>query len=248
MTQNRYDDPDFFAAYSGLARSVQGLAGAPEWSWVRPLLPPLARARVLDLGCGFGWFCRWAAEAGAERVHGIDVSERMLARAQLENSRAEITYERADLETVQLPRSSFDLAYSSLVLHYIADLDRLLGEVALALVPGGVLVVTMEHPIFTAPTTPAWLEVEGRPVWGLDGYAREGQRIRDWLAPEVQKQHRTMSSLFASLRRAGLTLTALEEWTPSAEEVAGHPDWATDLDRPMFLILAAHRAPTVVSS
>ena len=31
MAQNIYDQPEFFEGYSGLARSVHGLDGAPEW-------------------------------------------------------------------------------------------------------------------------------------------------------------------------------------------------------------------------
>ena len=64
MTQNIYDDESFFAAYAQLPRSVDGLDGAGEWPRLRTLLPPIEGARVLDLGCGYGWFCRWAREAG----------------------------------------------------------------------------------------------------------------------------------------------------------------------------------------
>lgn len=31
MSQNIYDDPNFFAGYATLDRSVKGLDGAPEW-------------------------------------------------------------------------------------------------------------------------------------------------------------------------------------------------------------------------
>jgi len=31
MTQNIYDNEEFFAGYSRLRRSVEGLDGAPEW-------------------------------------------------------------------------------------------------------------------------------------------------------------------------------------------------------------------------
>ena len=124
MTQNIYDDPEFFAGYSRLDRSVEGLAGAAEWPALRALLPDLRDAKVVDLGCGFGWFCRFARAQGAARVLGLDVSVRMLARARAMTSDAAITYEQADLERLDLPAASFDLAYSSLVLHYIADVPR----------------------------------------------------------------------------------------------------------------------------
>jgi hypothetical protein len=41
MTQNIYDDPAFFEGYSRLGRSLQGLAGAPEWPALQAMLPPL---------------------------------------------------------------------------------------------------------------------------------------------------------------------------------------------------------------
>jgi len=76
-----YDNEEFFERYSWLGRSVEGLDGAPEWPALCALLPDLRGLKVLDLGCGFGWFCRWARQKGAAHVLGIDVSERMLARS-----------------------------------------------------------------------------------------------------------------------------------------------------------------------
>ena len=74
--------PDF----KQLSRSVKGLAGAAEWPALQALLPPLQGSRVVDLGCGFGWFCRWACQAGAVAVLGVDVSENMLSRARADTA------------------------------------------------------------------------------------------------------------------------------------------------------------------
>ncbi|MBW8662453.1 methyltransferase domain-containing protein, partial [Klebsiella pneumoniae subsp. pneumoniae] len=81
MTQNIYDTPAFFEGYSQLGRSVGGLASAAEWPALQALMPDLHGLRAVDLGCGFGWFARWARENGAAEVLGLDVSENMLARA-----------------------------------------------------------------------------------------------------------------------------------------------------------------------
>src|SRR5436305_4743270 len=129
MTQNIYDNDKFFAGYGQLPRSVEGLDGAPEWPVLRAMLPDLHGLKVLDLGCGFGWFCRWAREQGAAEVLGIDVSEKMLARARDTTTDPAVTYLRADLERLELPEAGFDLVYSSLALHYIEDLAGLLGKV-----------------------------------------------------------------------------------------------------------------------
>lgn len=53
MTQNIYDDPTFFQAYSQMGRSLGGLDAAPEWPALQALLPPMNGLRVLDLGCGY---------------------------------------------------------------------------------------------------------------------------------------------------------------------------------------------------
>ena len=64
MKENRYDDEEFFQKYSQMSRSQKGLSGAGEWSTLKKLLPDFAGKRVLDLGCGYGWHCIYAAGAG----------------------------------------------------------------------------------------------------------------------------------------------------------------------------------------
>jgi SAM-dependent methyltransferase len=242
MTQNIYDDVGFFSGYSALPRSVHGLDGAPEWPALRALLPDLNGLRVLDLGCGFGWFCRFARSAGAASVTGYDVSERMLARARAVTSDSAITYLRADLEQLTLAPASHDLAYSSLALHYIERLDRLLAEVHAALAPGGRFIFSAEHPIYTAPRNPGWVsDAQGHRTWPLDAYRDEGPRSTDWLAPGVIKQHRTIATYFALLRHAGFAVSHIDEWAPTREQVAAQPELAPERERPPFLIMACRR-------
>ncbi|MBU0725168.1 MAG: class I SAM-dependent methyltransferase [Alphaproteobacteria bacterium] len=242
MTQNIYDDPGFFAGYSQLPRSVHGLEAAPEWPTLQAQLPDLKGLRVLDLGCGFGWFCRWAAQQGAASVHGVDVSERMLDRARGETAEPVVTYARADLEGFEIAPGSIDLAYSSLAFHYLETLGGLLKTVQAALVPGGRIVFSVEHPILTAPSPAGWTEsAAGGPVWPVNRYLAEGPRSTDWLAEGVVKQHRTIGTYIRLLTEAGFTLRWLEEWGPSAAQIAEHPDWAKERERPAFLLIAADR-------
>jgi SAM-dependent methyltransferase len=242
MTQNIYDDPEFFDAYSRLPRSRDGLEGAPEWPSLRALLPPVARARVLDLGCGYGWFSRWARDQGAASVLGVDVSERMIARARSEGDDAPITYVRADLETYAPPPGAFDLAYSSLAFHYLDALRPLLGRIYEALTDGGSLVFSVEHPLLTAPDRPEWVEGEnGEAVWPVRRYLDEGMRRTDWLAPGVIKQHRTIETYLRLLREAGFTLRELCEWGPSREQIAAQPEWKKERERPFFLLIRCSR-------
>jgi SAM-dependent methyltransferase len=242
MAQNIYDDDEFFAGYARLPRSVEGLDGAPEWPALRDLLPDLRGRKVLDLGCGYGWFCRWAREAGAAEVLGIDVSEKMLARARADTADPAITYQRADLEGIALPRAVFDLVYSSLVLHYIADLNPLMSLVFGSLVRGGSLVFSMEHPIYSAPAEPEWSpDAAGHKIWPVDHYLDEGPRSTHWLAPGVIKHHRTIATMINLLLRTGFAIAHLEEWGPSEAQIAAHPSWADERHRPPFLIVAARK-------
>lgn len=240
--QNIYDDPEFFEAYGQLDRSVEGLAGAPEWSALRALLPEMRGLRVVDLGCGFGWFCRWARERGAAQVLGLDVSERMLARARAATSDAGITYARADMERLDLPEAGFELAYSSLALHYVKEIEGLLAKVQRALVPGGHLVFSVEHPIYTAPTHPGWsVDAHGRKTWPVDRYLVEGPRTTDWLVKGVVKHHRTIGTTLNLLIRSGFAISRVEEFCPTDEQIAAKPELAEERERPMFLLLAARR-------
>ncbi len=242
MTQNIYDNDAFFAGYSKLPRSVEGLDGAGEWPALKAMLPAIAGLKVVDLGCGFGWFCRWAREAGASQVLGLDVSENMLARARETTPDTAVAYERADLERLTLPAGSFDLAYSSLALHYIEKLEPLLDVVHRALLPGGRLVFSIEHPLYTAPTRPGWVEdASGRKTWPLDRYLEEGPRSTDWLAKGVVKQHRAIATYLNQLIASGFALEHLEEWGPTDAQIAAHPEWKVERDRPPFLLVSARR-------
>lgn len=241
MAQNIYDQPAFFEGYSSLPRSVHGLAGAAEWNSVRALLPDLGGRRIVDLGCGFGWFSRYAAGEGAESVLGLDLSENMIARARAETAAPAVAYAIADLDHLDLPTGAFDFAYSSLAFHYIADFDRLVRTVHAALVPGSSFVFTIEHPIYMAPTQPDWLDADGKTVWPVDRYLVEGPRTTDWLAKGVVKYHRTLGTTLNALIAAGFAIRHVEEWRPSAAQLAEHPEWQVELNRPMFLLIACDR-------
>jgi ubiquinone/menaquinone biosynthesis C-methylase UbiE len=242
MAQNVYDTPEFFANYSRLNRSLHGLAGAPEWPAIRAMLPEIKGKRVVDLGCGFGWFCRWARSHGASHVLGVDLSENMLARAKQDTTDSAIEYLKADLENLQLPLAAFDFAYSSLAFHYIEDFERLIRVVFRALVPGAQLVFTIEHPIYMASLRPGWLvRDDGQKTWLVDNYAVEGARTTDWLTKGVVKQHRTLSTTLNTSTTTGFVIGEIREWHPTPEQVAAMPALAEEMERPMMVVISAHR-------
>lgn len=242
MSQNIYDNPGFFEGYAQLPRSQKGLAGAPEWPALQAMLPALTGKRVLDLGCGYGWFCRAVREQGAGETVGIDLSAKMLARA-AELTRDEgIHYRQGDLSRLELTGERFDLIYSSLTLHYLPQVDTLFEQIHGALGAGGSFVFSVEHPIFTCPQPQGWLvDEEGRCSWPINGYQAEGKRVSNWLAEGVIKYHRTLGTYLNALIAAGFEIRHVEDWGPTAEQIAANPALAEEAERPMLLLVSVQK-------
>ncbi len=66
-------------------------------------------------------------------------------------------------------------------------------------------------------------------------------RTTDWLAKGVVKYHGTMGTTLNLLIRIGFVLDHVEEWAPTESQVTARPEMAEELERPMFLLIAARR-------
>lgn len=258
MSQNIYDRDDFFAAYSDIIdrSGRKDLDRDPLWTRLRPLLPPsVAGLHVLDVGCGSGWFARWAVDHGAASVTAVDISHNMVAKARGLNGddpsyAAKIDYRIVDLDTddvaeglVREGTPAYDLAFSSLTLHYLARLDVLVARVHALLKPGAVFAVNVEHPVYTAPQRPRVVTdaATGDKSWGFRDYHDEGERVVDWLAPGLRKQHRTLQGYLDIFFRAGFDLTGLVEMLPTKEEVEAGTVGEEELLRPLFLMMGLRK-------
>ena len=94
-------------------------------------LQPQAGERILDLGCGDGFFTRQLAESGATIV-GVDASAQMVAAA------SERGVDAHCISGEALPfEGEFDAVFSNAALHWISDQDAMLRGVYRALKPGG---------------------------------------------------------------------------------------------------------------
>ncbi|MCO5996827.1 class I SAM-dependent methyltransferase [Actinoallomurus rhizosphaericola] len=121
---DRYD-----AVNSGFNRFVLDAAAIGE------------RDRVVDIGCGNGQLTRLAARtARSGRVHGIDLSAPMLARARsraAEEGLANVTFEQADAQVHAFPVGGFDAAISRFGVMFFADPVAAFANVGRALRSGG---------------------------------------------------------------------------------------------------------------
>ena len=240
--QNIYDDERFFAGYSSLERFGPGWQQAMEHHDLLALLPPIPGRRVLDLGSGAGQLAHHLATRDAAEVVAVDLSERMLERARAEWAHPRVTYRRDAMERLAFEPARFDLVVSSLALHYVEDYAGLVARIAGWLAPGGVLVYSTEHPIYTARLPgEGWVvdQAGRRTGWSIDRYAEEGAREETWFVAGVRKVHRTLATLINGLVDAGLVVERLIEPVPSEQWLRDHPDWADERRRPMFLLVRA---------
>lgn len=238
--KNEYDDENFFREYARMSRSREGLSAAGEWHQLRPLFPELAGKYVLDLGCGYGWHCRFSAEQGAARVLGIDLSKKMIEEAKKRNSKERITYRVCGINEYEYPENTWDCVISNLALHYIENLDQVFQKVYQTLKPEGVFLFNIEHPVFTAGVGQDWIYTEdGRPgYWPVDDYFIPGKRNTRFLGCDVEKQHHTLTQILMGLLNNGFLLEAVEEAEPP-REMMDIPGMKDELRRPMMLLVKA---------
>ncbi|WP_123537840.1 class I SAM-dependent methyltransferase [Halosimplex salinum] len=145
------DDSEVAAHYDDLADDWSEYAQVPWreqvlWPAVAELLPDLDGARVLDAGCGDGYYSAWLADRGAD-VLGVDLSAEMVHTA------AERYGDRADFRRGNVAdgldfvdANEFDLVLCQHVASHLPTLDPLATEFARVLGPDGTAVLSTHHP------------------------------------------------------------------------------------------------------
>ncbi|HKN93829.1 MAG TPA: methyltransferase domain-containing protein [Thermoleophilaceae bacterium] len=151
--------------------------------------------RVLDVGCGPGYLAREMAEAvGTDGfVHGVDPSPAMLAIA-ARRALPHMELSEGDALSLRLPDAEFDVAVSTQVYEYVADIEGALREARRVLRPGGRLLVLDTD----------WDSI----VWRSSDDERMERVLRAWDAHLV---HRDLPRRLPELlRRGGFTLARAE--------------------------------------
>lgn len=197
----------------------------------------------MDLGCGFGWHCRYAVENGARSVIGIDISQKMLSEAKSKTKCGNIEYICMPIEDIDFPEESFDVVISSLALHYIKSFEDVIDRVYKCLSRGGDFIFSVEHPIFTAQGPQDWYYDDKGNIlhWPVDHYFTEGIRNAKFLGEEVIKYHRTLTTYLNSLIKIGFEITGVVEPKPAENMLNTVPGMRDELRRPMMLLVSARK-------
>lgn len=205
------------AQYDPIAAEYQDHAAAAPYNalYDRPatldLIGSVAGKRVLDAGCGPGFYAAELLERGAT-VLGCDASHQMIELAR------ERVGDAADLRVHSLNEpfgwiadGTIDVAVNALVYHYINNRRGFLAEIHRMLRPDGVLVLSTHHPAadwhrlggsyFTVePVTETW---------------SQGWDITAWRMPLTQ--------LTTEFAEAGFLIEKLVEPMPGPQMAQSHP-------------------------
>lgn len=110
-------------------------------------------ATVLDVACGPGTLGLMVART-ADKVHGIDFSESMLAvfRKKIEQAGyGNIALHYGDAQALPYPNEMFDAAFSLFGLMFFPDRKKGFAEIHRTLKPGGTIAVTSWAPVDQSP-------------------------------------------------------------------------------------------------
>ena len=94
----------------------------------------------LDVGCGTGALCEAILEnASPHQVTGIDPSEGFISFARHKVTDQRATFRVGDSQALDVPSGSFDAAVAGLVINFVPDQSKALGEMRRATRPGGIV-------------------------------------------------------------------------------------------------------------
>ena len=106
--------------------------------------------RVLDVGCGTGYFTRVLAQAvaAAGAAHGVDPSGEAITHAQRVTRLANCTFGEGVAEALDAPDAAYDVVVSSLMIHHLPETlrPRAIGEMFRVLRPGGSVLIAEFRP------------------------------------------------------------------------------------------------------
>ena len=114
---------------------------------IKKMLIGVNGQRVVDVGCGTGYFCHYAEKEGAKEVVGIDFSSEMIEQAK--KNCKQTRFIMGDVRTVEFQESSAEILICALVLGHLENLETIILKFSKALAKNGVLVISDFHPFLT---------------------------------------------------------------------------------------------------
>jgi len=204
---------------------------------VNELLENVNGKRVLDAGCGDGFFSLELAQKGA-LVTAIDGSDTMLNIAKRKHTHDNLQYHNMDLtRKLTFEDKFFDIVVANMLLMDIAEIELFIFEVARVLKKPGTFVFSITHPCFFLGD---WEEDENN--------TKSYKKIGNYLDERIEElnfwgktlhYHRPLSRYMGMIEKAGMYVSSFREPTPSRELIELYPEQEYHYRIPSFVVIMA---------
>jgi SAM-dependent methyltransferase len=177
------------------------------WPAVLDLAGDVAGRRILDVGCGAGPLFESLRDRGAV-VTGAEPSAKMLELARKRLGEDAVLHQVGlGDDPLPFPDGAFDDVVACLVLHYLEDWKAPLAELRRVLVPGGRVIVVVDHPFINKLMHPE------------SDYFAVSQRTQEWTfggqtVPMVF-WHRPLHAIASAFTEAGFQIAVISEPPPA---------------------------------
>jgi SAM-dependent methyltransferase len=195
-------------------------AGLLEFPLLRRMTAvDFGRARTaIDLACGTGRIGAWLKKKGVRAIDGVDLSPAMIDRAR--GKKVYRSIRQGDITTVRLPRGGYDLTVCVLAACHLKTLSPLYRQMHRATRAGGTAVIVDYHPHFLLNGIPTHFP------------APSGETIA------IRNHIHLLSDHFRAARRAGWTLTWIDELIVARSWLKPYPGWRKFLGHPVSFAMA----------
>jgi 2-polyprenyl-3-methyl-5-hydroxy-6-metoxy-1,4-benzoquinol methylase len=162
--------------------------------------------KILDIGCGFGFYSKYFASVGAH-ITALDASKQMIELAKEYCAGCDnIIYVNDLFENADL-QDEFDIVLGNFMLSYFDDLDHLFNKVRRIVKPDSTMVFSMLHPIVQSKLS------RNDKGYLLDDYFGNEFFESDFLNKEdkISLHKKSLNEIFLSAKRNNLYVEEIDE-------------------------------------
>jgi|GEM_PF-1157421 len=201
--------------------------------------------KILDAGCGEGYFCRILAQREYRNVFGIDSSPTLIQAAkELEQKqKLGVNYDKQDFRDTDFPDSFFDVVVSYQTIHEIPNPQKALKEFSRILKVGGRLVLLFLHPCFDIST--AYIDKDLPPSVF---YFNPVKIKKDYYYVGGEKSphsyfylHLPLSRWLTLIHSQGFSQTQIREPHPPLDLVKKEKWWKNSFRQPRFILISSQK-------
>ncbi|MFZ4714916.1 MAG: class I SAM-dependent methyltransferase [Bacteriovoracaceae bacterium] len=227
QTKKTYDQIAEDYHQKRLDKSLSGWNEYLEVPAMEALIKPLVKnKKVLDLGCGSGILTSRLISWGA-KAEGLELSPQMVEIGK--KVYPEITFTVGNAESIPFEDKIFDVVGSSLVMHYMKDLEKPFKEVSRILKPGGHFVFSIHHPMNEV------LKMNDKDVFAHP-YFHNNLYHWEMCGAKLESYHHTFEHIITKLQACGFVVESLIECKPDPQIKNEFSDFDFTSNYPTFCV------------